>query len=152
MKYSRSLSVHCEACEASLVIDDGTTITREMWNSATKTWGREACAAGEAGQPVKVQTALWFALDSGWTAMGHRNLDGSFERITEVGELEQLPPARKLFVVCGDCADTYVPRLSTAALRELEEAGESERALIERVARLEAQVAALTGLAEAVAS
>lgn len=151
MKYLRSITVLCESCGTELPIADGTTVTREVWDASGDSLTRATCIAGESGQPVPVQTALWFALDTGWSALTERALDGTFRRITSVDELDGIA-ARKLTVVCPTCATDVVPRLSRAAQKSIDEAADGERSLLERIARLEGQVAVLAGMRSEVAS
>lgn len=147
MKYTRTLEVECENCGAIEAIRDGDPIEK-YWR------GRlivdEDAVAGENGQPVPLTVGVLAVLRRGWVAVTPRDVDGTWTTHRSGAKLESMP--RGLMVVCSECAPSFVPPLSRAAQRVLDEAAESERALIARVIRLEGQVAALTGLAETVAS
>lgn len=129
MRYARTVEIHCEGlCGRVDVIREG----------------------GETGHALAVTVAVQRLLGEGWVALTPRAIDGSFGTIRDAASLDLLP--RGVVLACPQCDGKVIPPYSKAAQRALDEAEDEQRTLLIRIARLEDQVAALTGLREAVES
>lgn len=144
MRYTRTLEIECEGCGGAHVVRDGDTLPRYFRGE------RSEFVAGETSQPVPLTSAVLHVLERGWVAMTPIGIDGRFETFRQEAPLESTP--RGLTVVCPECVGKVTPPLSQAAQRALSEAEAAEQSLPERVARLEAVVAVLSGMREAVSS
>lgn len=131
MSYVRTLELHCDNCDAQVVV-------------------KHPAGSKAATQSTSVADGVRLTLSQGWTALTMRSELGEFRTFRTPAELREVP--RGFTLLCPTCDGRRLPPYSPAAQRALAAADEAERTVIERLDRIESTLAALTGLAEAVRS